>query len=67
METKMKLVDLLEEMEYECVQGSVDRDISTLVYDSRKVERDSVFVCITGQCGMPMILPGKWRRRGRRC
>lgn len=44
----MKLVDLLEEMEYECVQGSVDRDISTLVYDSRKVERDSVFVCITG-------------------
>ena len=44
----MRLIDLLEEMEYQCVQGSVDRDITTLVYDSRKVERDSVFVCITG-------------------
>ena len=44
----MKLVDLLEEMEYDCVQGEIDREISTLVYDSRKVEKDSVFVCITG-------------------
>ncbi len=44
----MKLIDLLEEMEYQCVQGSVDREITTLAYDSRKVERDSVFVCITG-------------------
>jgi len=44
----MRLIDLLEDMEYQCVQGSVDREITTLVYDSRKVERDSVFVCITG-------------------
>lgn len=44
----MKLTDLLEDMTYRCVQGSVDREITTLVYDSRKVERDSVFVCITG-------------------
>lgn len=44
----MKLTDLLEDMIYQCVQGSVDREITTLVYDSRKVEKDSVFVCITG-------------------
>lgn len=44
----MKLTDLLEDMTYRCVQGSVDREITTLVYDSRKVEKDSVFVCITG-------------------
>lgn len=44
----MKLVNLLEGLEYQCVQGETDREISTLVYDSRKVEKDSVFVCISG-------------------
>ena len=44
----MKLSCLLEEMEYECVQGTLDREITTLVYDSRKVEKDSAFVCISG-------------------
>lgn len=44
----MKLLELLEDMEYECLQGEEDREISTLVYDSRKVEKDSVFVCISG-------------------
>lgn len=44
----MKLTDLLEEMPYQCIQGSVDKEITTLVYDSRKVQKDSVFVCISG-------------------
>lgn len=44
----MKLSQLLERMEYEIVQGSADTEISTLVYDSRKVEKDSAFVCISG-------------------
>lgn len=44
----MKLLELLEDMEYECLQGEENREISTLVYDSRKVEKDSVFVCISG-------------------
>lgn len=44
----MKLLELLEDMEYECLQGEEDREVSTLVYDSRKVEKDSVFVCISG-------------------
>lgn len=44
----MKLSCLLEEMEYERVQGILDREITTLVYDSRKVEKDSAFVCISG-------------------
>lgn len=35
-------------MEYRVVAGSVDTEISTLVYDSRKVEKGSVFVCISG-------------------
>lgn len=44
----MKVIDLLEGMEYQCIQGDTDREITTLVYDSRKVEKDSVFVCIAG-------------------
>lgn len=44
----MKLSDLIQGMEYECVQGDVDREITTLVYDSRKIEAGSVFVCICG-------------------
>ena len=44
----MKVIDLLEGMEYQCIQGDTDREITTLVYDSRKVVKDSVFVCIAG-------------------
>ena len=44
----MKLLNLLEELTYELKQGSVDTEITTLVYDSRKVEEGSVFVCISG-------------------
>ena len=44
----MKLQSLLEELTYELKQGSVDTEITTLVYDSRKVEEGSVFVCISG-------------------
>ncbi len=44
----MKLKDLLERMEYTCVQGEVNILITELVYDSRKVCKDSVFVCISG-------------------
>lgn len=44
----MKLSKLLERSEYTLVQGQEDTEISTLVYDSRKVEEGSVFVCISG-------------------
>lgn len=44
----MKLSKLLERSEYILVQGQEDTEISTLVYDSRKVEEGSVFVCISG-------------------
>ena len=44
----MKLSKLLERSEYTLVQGKEDTEISTLVYDSRKVEEGSVFVCISG-------------------
>ncbi len=44
----MKFLDLIKDLDFECVQGSTDIDITTLVYDSRKVEDGSVFVCISG-------------------
>ena len=39
----MKLLELIKDLDFECVQGSTDIDITTLVYDSRKVENGSVF------------------------
>ena len=48
MEYKMKLSSLIEKLDYELYSGSVDCDITTLTYDSRKVEEGSLFVCISG-------------------
>ncbi len=44
----MKLKKLLENMTYTCLQGDIDTEITDLVYDSRKVQKGSVFVCIKG-------------------
>ncbi|MCD8337940.1 MAG: UDP-N-acetylmuramoyl-L-alanyl-D-glutamate--2,6-diaminopimelate ligase [Lachnospiraceae bacterium] len=44
----MKLEKLLERMEYECLQGTVDTDVRKLVNNSRKVEKGSLFFCIKG-------------------
>ncbi|MDR0948588.1 MAG: UDP-N-acetylmuramoyl-L-alanyl-D-glutamate--2,6-diaminopimelate ligase [Lachnospiraceae bacterium] len=44
----MKLSRLLEHLEYECIQGDVNIEIAKVVYDSRKVEKDSLFLCISG-------------------
>lgn len=44
----MILKDLLERLDYEVVSGSVDIPVKELVYDSRKVGSEDVFVCIKG-------------------
>lgn len=44
----MFLDKMLERLEYTCLQGEIHIGITELVYDSRKVVSDSVFVCITG-------------------
>ena len=44
----MKLSDLLKKFEYTCLKGSTDTQIGALVYDSRKVSKGDVFVCISG-------------------
>ncbi|MCR4649940.1 MAG: UDP-N-acetylmuramoyl-L-alanyl-D-glutamate--2,6-diaminopimelate ligase [Lachnospiraceae bacterium] len=44
----MKLEKLLEGILIEVVSGNLDTEISSLCYDSRKVEKGSCFVCLTG-------------------
>lgn len=44
----MKLAELLERLDYECVQGSVETEVKDIVNDSRKVSEGSLFLCIKG-------------------
>ena len=44
----MKLTDLLDKLEYECIQGEADRQVTQVVYDSRKITRGCLFICIEG-------------------
>lgn len=44
----MKLVELLAKLDYEVVSGDTDIEISDVIYDSRKVVKDCVFVCLKG-------------------
>ncbi len=44
----MQIAKLLEKLDYTLLSGSIDTEITTLVYDSRKVVEGSVFVCISG-------------------
>ncbi len=43
-----QLKDLLENLEYTCLQGSLDREIREVVFDSRKAGEGSLFICIKG-------------------
>lgn len=48
-QTQMAILrDLLEEITYNCIKGSVDTEITELVYDSRKITKGCLFVCIKG-------------------
>jgi len=44
----MYLNEMLDQLEYTCLQGDVHTLVTELVYDSRKVTNNSVFVCIRG-------------------
>ncbi len=44
----MKLIELIEGLEYEVLQGNVDININNIQNDSRKVEMGDVFFCIVG-------------------
>ena len=44
----MKLVNLLEKLDYKVIKGNVDIEIKHLIRDSRKVSAGDIFVCIKG-------------------
>ena len=44
----MKLKDLLKTIDYEIIKGNLEKDISDIVYDSRKITSNSMFVCLKG-------------------
>lgn len=44
----MKLSQLLEGIEYTLIQGNIEIEISDIIYDSRKVEKGTAFVCLKG-------------------
>ena len=44
----MKLSSLLEKLEYTCIQGNTEQEVTDVVYDSRKVTEGSLFICIRG-------------------
>lgn len=42
------LRELLAGLKYECSTGTLDREVTDIIYDSRKVVPGSMFVCISG-------------------
>lgn len=44
----MTLSKLLEKVDCICVNGDVETEITSIEYDSRKVQKGSVFVCLKG-------------------
>lgn len=43
-----QMKELLQSLDYEVLQGTLEGEISELVYDTRKVTKDAMFVCIVG-------------------
>lgn len=43
-----KLEDLLQKLDFECICGNTNVEISEVLYDSRKVIKDCLFICIEG-------------------
>ena len=44
----MQIRKLVEKINYKLLAGSLDTEITSLVYDSRKIKPGSIFVCIAG-------------------
>lgn len=44
----MKIIDLLRDLDYEFIQGSLDEEITGICHDTRKMKPDDAFVCIKG-------------------
>ena len=46
----MKLSKICEEIEYTLLQGSLETEVRDVIYDSRKIAPETMFVCMVGAC-----------------
>ncbi len=44
----MKLAKLCKEIEYTLLQGSLETEVRDIIYDSRKIAKETMFVCMVG-------------------
>ena len=44
----MKLRKICEEIEYTLLQGSLETEVRDIIYDSRKIAPETMFVCMVG-------------------
>lgn len=44
----MRLEQLVEKLDYQCIQGSMEKKIEKVVYNSGQVEEGCLFICIKG-------------------
>ena len=44
----MKLSKICEKIKYECLQGSMEAEVRDIIYDSRKIAKETMFVCMVG-------------------
>lgn len=42
------LKKLLERVDFQCIQGTIELVVDKIIYDSRKVEKDCLFFCVPG-------------------
>jgi UDP-N-acetylmuramoyl-L-alanyl-D-glutamate--2,6-diaminopimelate ligase len=43
-----ELKKLLERVNYKCIQGDINIQVDKIIYDSRKVDKNSLFFCVPG-------------------
>ncbi|MDE7425762.1 MAG: UDP-N-acetylmuramoyl-L-alanyl-D-glutamate--2,6-diaminopimelate ligase [Lachnospiraceae bacterium] len=44
----MKLEQICANFSYQCIKGSMDVEVQDIIYDSRKIKKGVMFVCLTG-------------------
>lgn len=44
----MKLEQICTNLSYQCIKGSMDVEVEDIIYDSRKIKKGVMFVCLSG-------------------
>ena len=47
----MKLSEVLKNIEFKLISGDLEKEVTSVEYDSRKVKEGSLFVCVMGIYG----------------